>query len=299
MRCVASDELVVVGFDRQHNIGGRFPVVRCRTCGLARTSPRPTAATIAAYYPQEYAPYQRLSAPAPPAMHAQAALRVALHRLADPRSESIPPIPPGRMIEIGCASGSFLATMRDRGWQVAGIEPSPYAANRAREQGFDVYTGMLDDAPEPAAAVDLVVGWMVFEHLHRPRDALARLRDWMAPSGWLALSVPDFASIEARLFGDAWWALDVPRHLHHFTPATLRQMLDAEGWVVERTMHQRTLANTAASLGHLLEDAGAQSLGARMRNAPAGRWVYATAPLSAISAALRQTGRITVWARRA
>jgi SAM-dependent methyltransferase len=300
MGCEADGSPVLTGFDRHHGVGGRFGILECPDCGLRWTSPRPTAETIGAYYPDDYTPYLRTAPPAD-AGPVTPGLKGAIQRLADPRSEWIPPLAPGRAIEVGCSSGTFLRSLRQRGWEVAGIEPSATAAELARRDGIPVHVGPLESAPDPgpAGSFDLIVAWMVFEHLHDPRGALGRFRDWVGPGGWLALSVPDAGAVEARVFGDAWLALDVPRHLTHFTPSTLAAMLDAEGWILRRRLHQRTLSNAVASLGYALEDRGARRAGGRLLGAVdrGGRWVYAAAPAAALAAAAGQTGRITVWAQ--
>src|SRR4051812_38486661 len=66
--CVRSDSFILEGEDRLHGLPGRFLVVRCGGCELMRTNPRPTAATISAYYPSDYGPYaSNLAEPTPAA----------------------------------------------------------------------------------------------------------------------------------------------------------------------------------------------------------------------------------------
>src|SRR5579871_2523561 len=55
--CPPDDEILFTGRERLHNLPGRFTVVRCRTCGLMRTNPRPTPESIGLYYPSDYGPY--------------------------------------------------------------------------------------------------------------------------------------------------------------------------------------------------------------------------------------------------
>ena len=55
--CAPDDEIVVRGHDRLHELPGEFTVVRCRGCGLLRTTPRPTPEAMGFYYPAEYGPY--------------------------------------------------------------------------------------------------------------------------------------------------------------------------------------------------------------------------------------------------
>src|SRR3546814_6395605 len=92
---------------------------------------------------------------------------------------------------------------------------------------------------------------MVLEHLHQPLDVLQKLRSWVRPDGWLVLSVPDAGGLEFRLFGDRWYALQLPTHLHHFSPETLTRMLTAAGWAVDRTLWHGSATNTLMSLSYL------------------------------------------------
>jgi SAM-dependent methyltransferase len=293
MGCPDDDELLLTAGDRLHHLPGRFSVVRCRTCQLIRTSPRPTLETIGRYYPADYGPHA-----VNPVVQGKGGF---LTRLTQTRSQAIPPLLPGRLLELGCSTGAFLAEMRSRGWQVRGVEMSKTASARARAHGLDVHTGSVESAPDPDSPYDLVAAWMVLEHLHNPRLALAKSRDWTTVDGWLVLSVPDAATFELRLFGDAWYALQVPTHLHHFTPRTLERMLAAEGWTLRRVIHQRSLDNVIASLGYRIADRRADSsIARRLITFPetGGRWKYPLLPLAAAAAALGQTGRITVWAQK-
>ncbi len=203
------------------------------------------------------------------------------------------------MLEIGCASGSYLKQMHDMGWDVQGVEFSPSAGQAARDLAFHVFVGQLEEAPLPNGELDLVTGWMVLEHLHDPVSCLKKLRASTSPGAWLALSVPNAGSFEFRLFGKRWYALHIPAHLYHFTPQTLRKMLDAGGWELKKVYHQRTLSNFVGSLGFALRDAGLVRLGQRLIDFPErpGLWISALYPLAWLFSLFGQTGRMTVWAQ--
>lgn len=302
--CPTKDEELFVANDRLHNLPGKFSVVRCLTCGLIRTNPRPTPESIGFYYPDDYGPYigTRIHSDSNSKTSLlKKLIRPILRRIFQYNTNIIPALQPGRMLEIGCASGAFLAQMAEQGWQVEGIEFSESSASHARSAGYNVYTGTLENAPEPERLYDLIVGWMVVEHLHDPREALTKLARWVKPGGWLALSLPNAASAEFMFFKGDSYALQVPTHLYHYTPETLSTLLSKTGWIVKTIKHQRVLSNLFASIGLVLEriEAPALLVKAFLRYpTQSGHWSFLFYPLAWLLAAFGQTGRMTVWARK-
>jgi SAM-dependent methyltransferase len=294
---------VLVGRDRFHGLPGDYRVVRCRTCGLMRTDPRPTPATMGYYYPDDYGPYVGTVVPsADPAAPALPRWKVLLGSLFQFNHGLIPPVRPGRMLEIGCASGAFLHKMAGLGWEVEGIEFSSTAAAAARALGYRVTAGAVEEAPPPQSPYDLIIGWMVLEHLHQPVEVLRKLRRWVRPGGWLVISVPDADSIDFRLFTGSWFAAHLPNHLYHYTKETIRKVLGAGGWRVRCIHHQRNVSNLIGSLGNYLQDRGILTGAAkRLASFPAdpGRGAYYLYPLSYLLSVAGQTGRMEVWARAA
>ena len=302
LRCPVDDEPILTGRDLIHGLPGEFTVVRCRTCGLMRTNPRPTPEAMGFYYPDDYGPYMGTQVANAPARQKRfAALRGAVRRLFEFNTSRLPPMPTGRMLEIGCASGAFLHQMAQNGWQVEGIEFSESAGAAAARLGYSVYVGTVEDAPAPAQPFDLVVGWMVLEHLHQPMMALEKLRSWTRPNGWLVLSIPNAGSWDRVVFKDKWYALHLPNHLYHYTKKTIRSVLGATGWRLERIHFQRILVDPVASLGYVLREKGMPEWGNKLVRFPEypGYWLYGLYPLAVVAAALSQTGRMTIWARNA
>jgi 2-polyprenyl-3-methyl-5-hydroxy-6-metoxy-1,4-benzoquinol methylase len=300
--CPRQDEIVLTGHDRLHNLPGEFTVARCRTCELMRTNPRPTSDTIGFYYPDDYGPYlgtQVRQARPGRISGIKKLLKPLIKRVFNFNTQRLPSLTPGRLLEVGCASGAFLHQMAGQGWQVEGIELSEKAAQAAGQLGYRVYAGSLETAKQPDEPFDLIVGWMVLEHLHDPVGGLQKLREWAKPGAWLALSVPNARSLEFRLFNEKWYALQVPTHLHHFTPKTMALVLQASGWKLEKVHHHRVLSNLFASFGYVLRDRGHSKLGKILLGFPAraGRWNYALYPLAWLLSVFGQTGRMTVWAR--
>lgn len=193
-------------------------LVRCTACGLVYQNPRPTASEMGRHYPPTYESYgdHRTSA--------RGLVRRAYEYGMAKRCRYVTDqVVAGRLLDVGCAAGAFLVAMRERGWQVQGVEVSEDAARVARERhGLDVFTGVLEEAAFPDACFDAVTMWDVLEHVHNPLATLCEIRRVLKPGGVLVVRVPNLASWDARLFGTYWAGLDAPRHLYVFSPQTLR-----------------------------------------------------------------------------
>jgi len=194
-----------------------WTAVRCRACGLGYLNPRPTPAELARYYPGSYFTAREG--------------QIERYR----RQAAYVPGPPGRLLDIGTARGDFLAVMRERGWDVEGIEPSHDGGNP-----HGVVIHRVDFPSEnhlPAAGYDVITAWAVFEHLRDPAGAFRACARLLRPGGRLILQVPNLRSIHSR------WALqeDVPRHLYFFSPKTLAAYAGAVGLEMGRVVHTTDL----------------------------------------------------------
>ena len=301
--CESGDTHVLTGRDLLHDLPGLFDVVRCRGCGLMRTSPRPTARSICAYYPADYGPYKgtRVESLHQNRNSTKARLVAAARKIFNTKAHALPAVPVGRMLEIGCASGSFLHEMAAKGWQVEGIEFSPEAAAAARALGHKVETGAVESIEKPAANYDLIVGWMVLEHLHEPTASLKKLHGWSKPGGWLAVSVPDAGALEFSVFRHRWYGLQLPTHLFHFNVNSIRRVLEQSGWELVSIHRHRSVANLVASSGYWVRDKISMNVGEKLIRYPEGAGrvgALLTFLPGLVLGALGQTGRMTVWARR-
>lgn len=245
--CPRGDDEVPIGRDPLHDLPGRFAVVRCKACGLMRTNPRPTPSSIGYCYPSDYSPYLdsipgKLKLRKKDSWHRRLRQRVQ-RALGTPDPCELPLSPPGRLLEIGCASGDYLARAAAEGWTVSGVEFSDEAAQRARDAGFDAVGAPIEDMPAPAERFHVIAGWVVFEHLHRPQRTFHRIREWIRDDVRLVMSVPDAGALEFRLFGARWYALRLRGHMTHFTSRALPPLLHDCGREVEHIFWQRNPNN--------------------------------------------------------
>jgi SAM-dependent methyltransferase len=125
--------------------------------------------------------------------------------------------------------------MHYRGWRVTGLDVSEETVADVRAAlGVRVLAGSLPHPDLKPASFDVVTMWHSLEHVHDPLAALREAHRLLVPGGRLMVAVPNIASAPFRWFGPAWFALELPRHLTHFAPPTLRAMLEAAGFRVER-----------------------------------------------------------------
>jgi 2-polyprenyl-3-methyl-5-hydroxy-6-metoxy-1,4-benzoquinol methylase len=137
----------------------------------------------------------------------------------------------GAILDIGCSSGGFLGTMAGAGWELFGIEMEPSTAEKARERtGAEVFVGDALDAPFPPESFDVVTCFDVLEHIYEPRQFLAKILEWLKPGGILYVKLPNIDSWEAKLLGTYWYGLELPRHLYHFSPRSLRRLMSTLGF---------------------------------------------------------------------
>jgi SAM-dependent methyltransferase len=207
-----------------------------------------------------------------------------------------------RALEIGCATGEYLIRLQAAGWKSTGIEPGVRPAGIARNRGLDVHNGMLESIELQPAAFDLAAAWMVIEHVPDPRDTLQRIHALLKPSGHLLFSIPNAGCWEAAFFGKNWFVLELPRHLHHFTPTSIRTLLEQCGYSDISITHQRNLSNVVGSV--------ALQILSRWPDSRFGRWLFnyphrptvgmklLLAPWAHVVAWMRQGGRLTISAKR-
>lgn len=209
--------------------GTRWPLETCAGCGLVRLSKFPSAEEA---YPPDY--YGRGESKFLPGIerlsHAPPTLLPAAVRLACSSSEQGVP---HRILDVGCGRGYLLRQFQAMGWLASGIDikGSPVPVG---DPQLDCREGDACSLPWPSEHFDLVVLNHVLEHVADPWRACTEAARVLRPEGILYVGVPNYGSIQRRLFGTKWFPLEIPRHLYHFTPTSLRTLTEAAGYTVLR-----------------------------------------------------------------
>jgi len=206
----------------------KFTLVKCSGCNLVFLNPRPPEEEMANYYPPAYFGTEKtLSDPEP--LRETAYEKNKMDKIL--KSCLLPQ--KGRILDVGCGKGEFLANMREKGWEDYGVEAAGIAAVYAQEKmGVNVLNRKLDEANFADKYFDVVTFWHALEHFHNPSAVLVEVNRILKPGGHLLISLPNFRSLQARIMKSDWYHLDIPRHIFHFTPQTITQLLAKTGFQV-------------------------------------------------------------------
>jgi SAM-dependent methyltransferase len=221
--------------DRLHGRQEKYTLIRCPDCSLVWLSHPPKPEEMYLHYTDAY--HKLISAAG------ENSARRWRDRLQTVRQHK----QSGTMLDLGCSSGGFLGFFRGDAWKLYGIEMSAECARRAEERtGADVFVGDILDAPFPPQSFDVITCFDVLEHLYEPRRVMDKVAEWLKPGGIFYVQVPNIDSAEARVLGTYWHGLELPRHLFHYSPTSLRNLAKATGF---REVSLETRRNPAVGTG--------------------------------------------------
>ena len=138
----------------------------------------------------------------------------------------------GNLLDVGCGTGYFAASVKRKGWNVIGVEPSETAAEIARSKfGIEVIPPeKLSELPHHQ--FDTITLWHVLEHLEDLNETMALFSKLLREKGRLIIAVPNSSSFDVVKYRASWAAYDVPRHIWHFSPDTLQRLAQKHGYTI-------------------------------------------------------------------
>ncbi|GHT67682.1 hypothetical protein FACS1894110_13610 [Spirochaetia bacterium] len=243
-----------------------FAFVRCARCGLVQMNPQPLFKAIASRYQEghgnDYLSYE-LANEAGFLRLQELALRDAgfdeIEGALKNRTAQTGQQP--RVLDIGCATGALLVSLRDRLWACTGVEISPSAEYARRERGLDVRSLPLEENHFPDSSFDLVLASHLIEHLNNPADFVKEVYRVLAPGGYFLVTTPNISGFQARLFKGRWRSA-IFDHLYLFSVKTLSALLTEKGFAIERVRTWGGLAaGTAPATVKRIADRAAKKFG--------------------------------------
>jgi SAM-dependent methyltransferase len=154
----------------------------------------------------------------------------------------------GRLLDLGCGTGNFLAAARDAGFDVTGIEPNRNAVRFAKDHYalrnvFATSPSQFQQA-HPLEKFGTVTFFEVLEHQEDPQAFLDTAKLFLNDDGFIAVSVPN---------RNRWQTDDdpldfPPNHLTRWSPAALRNFIENNGFDVLSLRQERLKVRRAAQV---------------------------------------------------
>jgi 2-polyprenyl-3-methyl-5-hydroxy-6-metoxy-1,4-benzoquinol methylase len=212
-------------------------LVQCQKCGLVYVSPRPDPNELYALYGESYfCNNDSGTVGYTDYLNDEANIRKTFTRRLR-RLERF--VQPGRLLDVGCATGFFLTQAQARGWQVEGLDVSHFAIGYIQDRfGFNVQRGSLLELDYRLNSYDLITLWDVIEHVPDPKGYVQRVTALLKTGGVFVLATPDIDSFPARMTGKRWVGYKLSEeHVYYFAPRTLQRLLNEAGMDVIDSYH--------------------------------------------------------------
>ena len=214
---------------KDYSISGRsFSIWECANCTLRFTQDVPDSASIGPYYKSEnYISHTNTSMGFVNRLYQivrKKTLRQKRRLICKTTGKQR-----GTLLDVGSGTGAFVNEMKQNGWEVTGLEPDEDARRVAKESFHCELksTDVLLSLPENA--FDAITLWHVLEHVHDLKNYLHQFKKLLKPDGRLVIAVPNYTSFDASVYRQYWAAYDVPRHLYHFSPLSMKLLVHKNG----------------------------------------------------------------------
>ena len=211
-----------------------FSIWECRSCTLRFTQDVPDAASIGPYYrSDDYISHTNTRKGLVNSLYHM----VRKQTLSDKRRLLVAAtgMKHGKLLDIGAGTGAFVGHMKENGWEVTGLEPDDTARGIALSQNQVELRSISDFYSLAPGSYDAITLWHVLEHVHDLHTYVGQLARLLKKEGRIFIAVPNYTSHDADVYQGAWAAYDVPRHLYHFSPDAMENLLTRHGLQLQVT----------------------------------------------------------------
>jgi SAM-dependent methyltransferase len=199
-------------------------VIVCRGCGLVSQNPVPSDTDVIHYYPDDYANYST-----PGSVITSALVQLTEYLSAREVQKLIGNS--GAILDVGCADGHYLESMRKHGrWELHGLDITDEAVRKTKDKGFVAYEGTMETADLPLNYFSLVRMNHILEHVTDPVLLVRKSYEVLRPGGYLVIETPNTLCPDLAVLGRYWGALHMPRHIFIFNTVNIISLLKKAGF---------------------------------------------------------------------
>jgi SAM-dependent methyltransferase len=228
--CTQGNLRLAKGFFKDYISNEQFRLLRCDRCRSALTDYEPDASAPCNYYGPAY--YNNSRGKFTPVLE-----RIFRWNHQRNAKKIYRDFSPERVLEVGCGRAYLLQELQELGVNVTCLESTGAADWILNNQKISV--AVLSEEQEhhwpfPDQYFDLIIFWHVFEHLPNPIQSLEQATKMLKSGKTICISVPNSSSLQARIKLAAWFHLDVPRHLYHFSQVGLVELLEKHDYEIKK-----------------------------------------------------------------
>jgi 2-polyprenyl-3-methyl-5-hydroxy-6-metoxy-1,4-benzoquinol methylase len=210
-----------------------FLLLKCRNCYLVYTYPRPSEDTISDYYKsQEYISHSSTKKGIVNSIYT-----IVRNYTLNKKVRLVRSLVSGRqLLDIGAGTGHFIKRAQDGGFSVLGLEPDADARQVAKQENNVQLESKEELHSLQTESYDVVTMWHVLEHVYNLTADVKKIVSIIRTNGVLIIAVPNHTSFDAGYYEEFWAAYDVPRHLYHFSPETIKPLIEQFGLKLEKQL---------------------------------------------------------------
>ncbi len=134
-----------------------------------------------------------------------------------------------RVLDFGSGDGAFFKFMHSPSLIIDALDPFFKAENIDQKNFYSNISQVPDNQ------YDIVFMWHSLEHVQMLESTINEVYKKIKANGSLIVAVPNHKSFDAIYYRDKWAALDVPRHLWHFTTKSIKKIMLKHGFKLKRS----------------------------------------------------------------
>ncbi|MBN2533869.1 MAG: class I SAM-dependent methyltransferase [Spirochaetales bacterium] len=207
-----------------------YRFVQCRACHFVYQNPVPVFSDLKKRYAQNYFKYELENEE-----NFFSLMKLGLN---DIGFDSMPAdsFRNRNFLDIGCATGMLCAYIREKGWNVQGVDICKESAVYGKEKrGVDIFAGTLHQARFPESFFSVIHFSHLIEHVPDPISLLLEVHRILADKGIAVITTPNIDGFQAQLFKEKWRSA-IADHLYLFSRATLSRLLINTGFSIQKTV---------------------------------------------------------------
>ncbi len=219
-------------YSKDHFLTGElFNVAMCGICKTGITSPQPKPSEVFHYYQSDKYVSHNDSTKGLVNFAYQQVKKITLRQ----KLNLIIRCTPNKdLLDFGSGTGDFLLFAKQNGFNTIGVEPDDNARNIATAKGLQIYKPeWIKNQKGQYGAITL---WHVLEHTYDPIQTILELKNLLVQNGTIIIAVPNHASYDANKYGEYWAAYDLPRHLFHFHPESMKVLAEKTNLTLIETL---------------------------------------------------------------